>query len=160
MPGKTDPREIEGTAERAADRGRSFFDFPNLEGAPYLGDPEVVDGIVRGFVGGIVNIRAAFYQDKIAGEAAATQTFDTIKETAAIFSGQASDYQLMPSWNKPEGVGAYVLKRRGGTMPADQALEALFTIYAELTIEVFDQHARGAIDDGIAKFRPDVNIED
>jgi hypothetical protein len=64
----------------------------------------------------------------------------------------------MPEWNKPEGVGAYVLKRRRGTMPADQAVAAYLTIMADNTIDVFDAHVNERMDDETARWRLDVNV--
>jgi hypothetical protein len=48
------PREIEGSAARAADCGRplGFGHIPVSEESPYLGDREAVDAIVRSFISG------------------------------------------------------------------------------------------------------------
>ena len=158
-----DPREVEGSAQRAADRGRSLgFDaIPiSTEATPYLGDRDAVDGIVRTMLSKIIDARGKFHRQQLSGDAATKQETDAINAAAAIFNGQTPGYQLMPAWNKPEGVGNYVKQRRGWDIPAADAVRSYLAVMANLTTEVFDSYCIGHMDDEDARWRLDVNVED
>jgi len=63
-----DPREIEGSPERAADRGREEDLGFLVSDRPSLGNPDVVRGLVSEFASSIVDVRKRYNQGKLSGE--------------------------------------------------------------------------------------------
>ena len=133
-----DRRSIEGTKERAADRGWMGLDVPEGDA---LNSPTVAESIVREFLGKVIDLRAKYNADKINGE----QTLEKIKEQAQayadIFMGKASGYAK--------------------TDCNDTAAYAFFLYLASsLTEHAIIPHENDELDEDDARFRMDALVDD
>src|SRR3546814_5441525 len=129
-----DKREIEGSPERAADRGRQE-DLGWPEGArPYLGDPAVVRGLVQDFATEIIGIRADYNADKLTGEQAQERIRAAAARWGGIFMGRGGeDWSALP-WNSPDRIGRRIGLAVGLEGDADPG-EALFLELARSLVE-------------------------
>ena len=100
----TDPREIEGTPERAADRGRAEDLGFSMDSRPSLGDAGVVRGLVSQFASAVVEIRKRYNKDELTAQEAVEAVRDLSKEYGNIAMGRDKRYFALP-WNSPERLG-------------------------------------------------------
>lgn len=98
----TDPRLIEGSPERAADRGNDFG-F-SMDPRPSLGNVDVVRGLVSEFSAAIVDTRKQYNLDKLSGEQAQQRVRELAREYGDTIMGRDSRYDAMP-WNDPTRLG-------------------------------------------------------
>lgn len=98
----TDPRLIEGSPERAADRGNDFG-F-SMDTRPSLGNADVVRGLVSEFAAAIVDTRKQYNLDKLSGEQAQQRVRELAREYGDTIMGRDSRYDAMP-WNDPARLG-------------------------------------------------------
>ena len=152
-----DRRSIEGTKERAADRGWMGLDVPEGDA---LNSPTVAESIVREFLGKVIDLRAKYNADKINGE----QTLEKIKEQAQayadIFMGKASGY-AKTDWNTPERLGAHIAAAIGDDETNDTAAYAFFLYLASsLTEHAIIPHENDELDEDDARFRMDALVDD
>lgn len=150
----------EGSKDRAEDRGRpqglEFFEQADTE-AGYLGDPEVVDLIVRQFLMAVHDVRTRWAAGK---ETKPTEAVKAIVERhAAIFMGKDKAYQSAP-WNSPEQLGKHLVERIPLDVPHAEAAEAFFWDLANQVLDAASAYADGEIDDDDAKFRIEVMAEE
>lgn len=148
----------EGSAARAADRGRDAFD-PIPAGKPYLGSPEVIDSLVRSFLGRVVDVRKQYLQDEIPPEDAKTKVLDLAGQYAAVVMGQSEEYGAS-AWNSPDQLGEFLSMMLDGVSPADSA-EVFFTrMAADLLNQILIPSENEQIDDETGQFRVDVLVEE
>lgn len=154
-----DPREIEGSPERAADRGRAegFEAFESDK--ENLGSPTVIDGLLRGYAGRLIDMRTDVHNEtstvaelKAKIEAEATTLAD-------IFMGKDAHY-VPSNWNSPDGLGAYIAANAEGAGSPDDAAKALFLRFAADLMMIAKDHEDEEITDDAAQFRIDALIED
>ncbi len=100
----TDKRSIEGSAERAADRGR-FEDLGfSTSSKPNLGDAGVVKRLVSDFGMAVVNIRKKYNLDELTGEQAKAKLVELAEDYGNIIMGRDARYEALP-WNSPARLG-------------------------------------------------------
>lgn len=154
-----DKRTIEGSPERAADRGREQgFEYFAQEGQP-LGSPEVTEGLVRQFLSECIDARLAIHEERLTPEAGKAKMQAASKRYAAIFMGADSSYAASP-WNTPEGLGAYIAANYEGAGDKDEACEALFLRLAADMMKLARAHEDEEIDDDVAQFQTEALVED
>lgn len=155
-----DPKSIEGSPERAADRGRA----DELAGIaptekPSLADPDVVRGLVSEFAAGIVGIRKAYNAGTADGDASQEQLRELAREYGAVVMGHDSSYASTP-WNDPSRLG----RRVGLVVPAiDGATnpgELLFLTIGGSLVELAAAHEDGRVSDADAETHAKTMLED
>lgn len=154
----TDRKQIEGTEERAADRGRDQLGFPDVNDLPFLGDPAIVESLVRSFLGRVIDIRTAYNEDKMDGPEAAEAVQDAADQYARIFMGQDKGYAAQP-WNSPEQLGASLSAVGFDPDPAKACL-GLFLKTAGDLVAAMALHEEGKLDDDTAQLAIDAAAED
>lgn len=100
----TDKREIEGTPERAADRGREVDLGFSMDERPSLGNADVVRGLVSQFGTDVVAIRRQYLQDELTGPESQQRIKDLAKDYGAIVMGRDDNYFALP-WNSETRLG-------------------------------------------------------
>jgi hypothetical protein len=141
-----DPREVEGTPERAADRGREQDLGIVVTDKPSLGSAPVVQGLVSEFAGAVVNVRKRYNQDKLSGEQAQAEVRALAKEYGDIVMGRDQRYQALP-WNDPARLGRRI---KLVTAPIDGVTdpgEQLFLTVGLSIIELATAHEDERISD-------------
>lgn len=150
--------EIEGSAARAADRGRDMFD-PIATDKPYLGSPEVIDSLVRSFLGRVIDVRKQYLQDEITPKEAEEKVLYLAGQYAAIVMGKNDEYGAS-AWNSPEQLGDFLAMMLDG-VPPEESAEAFFVrMAADLLNHVLIPAENEQIDDEAGQFRVDVIIEE
>lgn len=102
MPPRVDPRSIEGSPERAADRGREVELGFVASDKPSLGNPDVVRGLVSEFASGVVAARGAWLKGKEADPKARIR--ELAVEYGNIIMGRDARFEALP-WNDPTRLG-------------------------------------------------------
>lgn len=146
-----DKREIEGSPERAADRGRGEdLGFPTGDARPSLGDPDVVRGLVQDFGTAVVGVRADYNGGKLTGEQAQAKLKDLARAYGDKFMGRDTRFAALP-WNAPQYLGARIKQAlpNGGDDP-DPGV-ALFLALGTALIEAAVEHENNRISDEAAK---------
>lgn len=106
----TDPKEIEGSAERAADRGREEdLGIVLPTDRPFLGDAAVVRGLVSEFASQVVAVRKAYNADKMSGVQAQQRIRELAREYGDVVMGRDPSYTAM-AWNSPDQLGRQILR--------------------------------------------------
>lgn len=73
----------------------------------YLGDPRVVDRLVRDFLAFAVSTSVGLQAGDIDADQAEVKLVDLSKRYGRIFMGEDPGYRAMP-WNSPRRLGAYI----------------------------------------------------
>lgn len=100
----TDPREIAGSKERAADRGRAEDLGFSVSSKPSLGNVDVVRGLMSEFGSACVEVRKSYNEQDITGEQAKGRIRELSVEYGNIVMGRDDRYDAMP-WNDPARLG-------------------------------------------------------
>lgn len=151
---------IEGSAERAADRGQALGleDFTiNIAAGGSLGNPDDVERIVREFCSGVVDVRKR-WNEGATEEASTSALTDLVERFALIFNGRDTAYTASP-WNSPAMLGRSLNRRLALDGPEEAAAGALFWHLANQMLETASGMETGELADDVAKFRADVDIE-
>lgn len=77
-----------------------------VTGGNYLGDPTVVEQLVRDFMTGIFSARAAWHADSD-GKAAEDRIDHLCKQYGGIFMGESHAHVPM-AWNSPHRLGSFI----------------------------------------------------
>lgn len=152
-----DPKEIEGTPERAADRGREVELGYVVTDKPSLGNPDVVRGLVSEFASGVVGIRRAWIEGKDTDPAGSILKLAT--EYGDIIMGRDERYASLP-WNNPARLG----RRIGLVTPPIEGVEdpgaVLFVTIGTSLSEIAAAHEQGRLPDSDAERHTKVMLED
>lgn len=155
----TDPREIEGTPERAADRGRAEDLGFSTSDRPSLGNPDVVRALVSEFAGKVVEVRKAYNLDKFTGEQAQERIRGLAHQYGDIIMGRNSAYDALP-WNSPERLGlrirVVVPAVEGVTDPG----ELLFLTVGTSLASIAAAHEGGRLSDEAGEHHTKEMLED
>lgn len=154
-----DPREIEGSKARAADRGKPEGMDQFIDPRPALGSMEVVEELVRQYLGELISNRVRYHADQITPEQAVAAAADQAKKFAAIFMGRDAAYFALP-WNSPEQLGAHLARHFAEPPQPDEAAETFLTMVAADLMAILVEHEDAKIDDEAAEFRMGALIED
>ena len=148
----------EGSAERAADRGKGeLLGLPSTA-KPNLGDPGLVESLMRSFLTRVVEIRSAYNKDEMEGPEAAQAVSDASQQYASIFMGGDAEYEGS-RWNGPDALGAYLVLL-GYDPDPQRSCFALFVTTANEVIEAMSMHEDDMIDDDTAQLVVDAAVED
>lgn len=100
----TDEKEIEGSAARAADRGREVDLGFSMDPRPSLGNQDVVRELMSKFGADVVDVRRDYLEDKITGPESQQRIRDLARDYGAIVMGRDDDYFSLP-WNSESRLG-------------------------------------------------------
>lgn len=154
-----DKRTIEGSPERAADRGREQgFEYFAQDGQQ-LASPEVVEGLVRQFLTECLDARVAIHEERLTPEEGTAKMQDAAKRYAVIFMGGDSTYAISP-WNSPEGLGAHIAANYQGAGGNEEACDALFLRLAADMMKIAKAHEEEEAEDDAVQFQTDALVED
>ena len=155
----TDPREIEGSPERAADRGRAEDLGFSMSDRPSLGNADVVRGLVSEFAGKVVDVRKAYNQDKFTGEQAQERVRALAHQYGDIVMGRNGAYDALP-WNSPAKLGLRIRlvtpEIEGITDPG----ELLFVTVGTSLSSLAAAHEAGRLTDAAAESHTKEMLED
>ncbi len=142
----TDPRAIEGSEERAAERGApdvAVVDAARTAGDS-LGSPAVVERLVQGSCHRLLE----FFKWRRTGQIDAVELVAQIRGECTIM-GDESPYTAVPGWTSPRGVGMAITVLLGGeaVRAAASPAAALFEWLAgQLMVAYLAMNAEGAAD--------------
>lgn len=155
----TDPREIEGSPERAADRGRAEDLGFSMDARPSLGDANVVRGLVSEFAAAIVDTRKQYNLDKLTSEQAQERVHDLAKEYGDTIMGRDQRYAALP-WNDPSRLG----RRIKLVVPAIEDVtdpgELLFLTVGTSLMSIAAAHEQDRLPDTDAEKHTQAMLED
>ncbi|WP_441280590.1 hypothetical protein [Tardiphaga sp. 862_B3_N1_1] len=153
-----DEKAIEGSAARAADRGRAEDLGFVPSDKPSLGNPDTVRALVSEFGAAIVGVRAAWLRAGGAGNPVES-THDLAKEYGRVIMGHDDRYQVLP-WNNPDRLG----RRIRLVCPAEDAAtdpgELLFLTIGASLMEISAAHEQGRLSDVAAEAHTKTMLED
>lgn len=157
----TDPRTIEGTPERAADRGRGDeLEFAE-DARPSLGDPSVTRGLVSEFAAECVDVRKRYNLDKLSGEQALEELRRLAQEYGAVVMGRSDKYATQ-RWHSP-GPGRLGMRIEKVTSPAEGVTdpgERLFLSVGNSVMSIAQAHEIGELTDQAAEAHAQSILED
>jgi hypothetical protein len=155
-----DPKEIEGTPERAADRGREEdLGFPSPGAMPSLGNPAVVRAMVSEFAGAVVGVRRLYNEDKLTGDQSLAQIHDLATEYGGVVMGRDARYQSLP-WNSLESLGRRIKLVVAAVDGVTDPGELLFLTVGMSLVEIAQAHEDGRMSDDDAKSKVQAMLED
>lgn len=155
----TDPREIEGTLERAADRGRADDLGFSMDQRPSLGNADVVRNLVSTFAGRVVETRKQYHLDKLTGEQAQARVRELSKEYGDIIMGRSAAYDALP-WNDPARLGRRIKLVVPGVAGIDDPGELLFVTIGTGLMNLAKAHEEGRVPDADAEKHTKSMLED
>jgi hypothetical protein len=131
-------------------------------GKPYLGDPEVVDGLVRELVSGVMQRAGAVADGAMEQGAAVAGDTAAITQMANILAGKVEAYETVGDWN-PHGLGnairevlADAITEQAATDDDEAVLQAVsilvlevYGVLQQLAADGNEQNATGSLE-GVA----------
>lgn len=153
----TDPRLIEGSPERAADRGNDFG-F-SMDPRPSLGNVDVVRGLVSEFAAAIVDTRKQYNLDKLSGEQAQQRVRELAREYGDTIMGRDSRYDAMP-WNDPARLGRRIKLVVPTIDEVADPGELLFLTIGTSLMSLAAAHEQGRVPDENAEKHTQAMLED
>lgn len=155
----TDPKEIEGSPERAADRGRAEdLGFPTGP-KPSLGNIDVVRGLVSEFASQVVGVRKQYNAGKLDHMQAQERIFELAQEYGNIIMGADASYAAMP-WNDASHLGAHIRLAVPGIDGIDEPGLLLFLTVGASLAEIAAAHEAGRLSDASGEHQTKVMLED
>lgn len=147
---RLDKNLVDGLAAAAA----------SVKGKNYLGDPRVVDQLVRDFLAFAVSINVELQTGDIDADVAEVRLVDLSKKYAAIFLGETPGYVAQP-WNSPRRLGIY-MRHLGIPHMEDhaRAADAFFAAIGTFAIQLAMRTDRREISERAARQAFDVTRTD
>lgn len=155
----TDKREIEGSPERAADRGREVDLGFSTDPRPSLGNADVVRGLMSKFGGDVVAIRREYLEDKLTGPEAQQRVKDLAKDYGAIVMGRDEDYFALP-WNSETRLGRRIRKVVSPIDGVEDPGELLFLTIGSSLSSLAAAHEGARLSDEDAESHTKTMLED
>lgn len=154
------PDLIEGSKAREEARSKLPHLFDVFAGnKPLLGEPAVIDSVLRSFFVRISELRIAVHKEEITGTQCVEDLRDLSRKMADTFMGRTGEYAKEPWFTVPQ-LGAYLDQICTGAGGPEQAAESFFLHLAARVFEIMRAHEEEEIDDEVAQFRIDALIED
>ena len=154
----TDKTLIEGSKERAAERG-SDWGFVGLSDGSLM-RPDIVQNLVREFLGKVIDVRTSYNAGTLPGDEAPAKIKAIADDYAAIFLGKSKDYEALP-WNSVEYLGLHLSTLLKGEEPPEEAPCAYFLYLASTLIDtIVVPHEDDEIGEEAVNFRIDALVDD
>lgn len=157
---QVDPESIEGSPERIAARGRDQLfglGFPVEPGTHSLGDPDVVESLIREFGSGVIDARVQYQRGQLSGAACTAQITSLSQRNADIFLGRDPAFTA-PAWNT-DGSLARTVEQRWYIDPSPDSVQQLFMKFARLMLAAIEGVESGRVTEDVAKFDIEANTE-
>lgn len=138
-------RSAASTRDKGLPEGLAFF--ASDDDRPMLGDPAVVDTIVRDFLA-----RANLAND-------GPQVLALAKATAAIMQGGDKQYRA-DAWHSPAGLGAMLRERHQMDVPNEEAVALYLASQALAVLKVREEYITDVIEADVAEFQLAALAED
>lgn len=155
----TDKREIEGTPERAADRGREEDLGFSVDPRPSLGDAGVVRDLVSKFGADVVAVRREYLEDKLTGQEAQARVRELARDYGAIVMGRDKDYFALP-WNCDTRLGRRIKMVVPAVDGVNDPGELLFLTVGTSLSSLAASHEAGRVTDEDAEHHTQTMLED
>lgn len=155
----TDKREIEGTPERAADRGREEDLGFSVDPRPSLGDAGVVRDLVSKFGADVVAVRREYLEDKLTGQEAQARVRDLARDYGAIVMGRDKDYFALP-WNCDTRLGRRIKLVVPAVDGVNDPGELLFLTVGTSLSSLAASHEAGRVTDEDAEHHTQEMLDD
>lgn len=152
-----DKRMVEGSSERAADRGNDFG-F-NLVSRPSLGDTDVAHKLLSQFGTDIVNTRLRYHQDQLNSEQAQAQVRTLAKYYGNIVMGRDNHYEVLP-WHSPDRLGRRITLVVAPVEDITDAGELLFLTLGTSLMALAAANETGRVSDAEAEMHTKEILED
>ncbi|ECN9265183.1 hypothetical protein ZL58_14200 [Salmonella enterica subsp. enterica serovar Typhimurium] len=150
MADEKDDVSVEGSAARAADRGRDQLGFGESDGKPSLGDPSVVAELVADFCEAVIGVRTRYLNDEFDGAKAKFYIRQIAFEYGRIVMGQDERFQPL-AWHSPKNLGARIKKVIQPVPGIDDPGNALFFTLASSLSSLSVALGEGRMSDADAK---------
>jgi hypothetical protein len=121
-----------------------FFAAPATD-RPYLGDLDVIRGLVETFTKTVIDAQMDFHHGKIDRATCLDRLHELSMEYGRIVLGEDARYEPAP-WSGPR-LGAQIRATIKASKPFDHEGDFLFRWLAGITIRTLDEMADGAPDD-------------
>lgn len=155
----TDKKEIEGTPERAADRGREVELGFSTDPRPSLGNADVVRELVSKFGSEVVAVRRDYLEDKLTGPEAQARIRDLARDYGAIVMGRDADYFALP-WNCETRLGRRIKLVVPAVDGVNDPGELLFLTVGTSLASLAASHEAGRVGDKEAEHHTQTMLED
>lgn len=150
-------KEIEGTPERAADRGRAEDLGYVVSSQPSLGDPSVVRALVSEFAAGVVSVRGKWLSGREADPLARVR--ELAREYGDIVMGRDSRYGAL-AWHNPSRLGQQIALVTPAEPGVTDPGELLFVTVGTSLVEIAAAHEAGRLPDSDAERHTRALLED
>lgn len=105
---------------------------------PYLGDPKVIDGLVRSLISGSAQRNGQVIDGELSRDDAIAAEKAAVTRLANILAGNDADYETVGDWN-PHGLAAAIRKHMSASLNSSAANDdysAVLQACANLLLEV------------------------
>ena len=120
---------VEGSAARAADRGRDQLGLGAIGSKPLLGNSSVILGLVREFSASVFDVRKKYHSDALSAEECIKQVKALSVEYGDIIMGSDDRYQTTDFYSI-KVLGSIITKRVPADDSVDDPGELFFTVLA------------------------------
>ena len=142
---------VEGSAARAADRGRDQLGFgEGNDSRPSLGDPSVVADLVADFCLEVIEARTKYLHDEVTADDAKDQIRLLARLYGNIIMGDDPNYATN-AWHSPERLGQRILKMIAPVKGISDPGEQLFVTLGASVTSISVALANGRLSDAEAK---------
>jgi hypothetical protein len=154
----TDRNQIEGSKERAANRGQEPGFVGLSDGS--LARPDIVQNLVREFLGKVIDVRTSYNAGTLPADEAPGKIKIIADDYAAIFLGESEDYEALP-WNAVEYLGLHLSTLLKGEETPEEAPCAYFLYLASTLIDtIVVPYEDDQIGEEMVNFRIDALVDD
>lgn len=154
-----DKKQIEGSPERAADRGRQEDLGFSLSSKPSLGNADVVRGLVSEFAGEVVSARKDYNLGKVEGGQAQERVRELAREYGRIVMGLDDRYDALP-WNDPGRLGRRIKLVVPAVEGVDDPGELLFLTVGTSLTSIAAAHEQDRLSDAEGEKHTKEMLED
>jgi hypothetical protein len=152
------PEEVEHSKARAEERGKPIgFEWLN-DDRDSLGNPLVVEGLVRSFLGFVSGVRKDYNADAIEGPDATLKIDAEAGRLADIFLGKSKVYMPL-GYNSVQVLGNRLVTAGFGGDP-EASTKEMFLSAASRLMDAMVEHENGTLPDEDIPFRTGVIIDD
>lgn len=152
------PTDVENSKSRKEERGSPIGFEWLADSRERLGDPVVIDGLLRDMFGKIATARAEYNADKIEGGEAASLIAAAALELAATFNGKNDQFQTM-AWFDPKILGARLCEQGFGDDP-EKSVHAMLLDGCMRVLNSIMEHEAGVLQDEDVSWRIECIIDD
>ncbi|EDY2030007.1 hypothetical protein GTB64_004449 [Salmonella enterica] len=129
MADEKDDVSVEGSAARAADRGRDQLGISDERSIGALDTPEAVNALVSDFLDAVLAVRKSYLTDELKGDQAKAEIRYIARKYGLVIMGKDKTFKTSP-WQSPERLGKRIPKVIPPVPGVSDPGEALFVTLA------------------------------